>query len=96
MQPLIILEMANNHCGDVNHGKKIIETYAEICEKYKKQFQFVFKFQYRDLETFIRKDMKGDFTIPLIKRFSETKLSKLEFKELIDFCKLKKLSNFTA
>ena len=96
MLPIIILEMANNHCGDVNHGMKIIETYAEICKKYKKQFQFVFKFQYRDLETFIRKDMKGDFTIPLIKRFSETKLSKIEFKELIDFCKIKNMGTMVT
>ena len=86
MKKLIILEMANNHSGSVEHGKKIIHTYSKLCSNYTKKYEFVFKFQYRDLETFIRKDMKGDLSIPLIKRFSETKLENEEFKELIDFC----------
>ena len=96
MKPLIILEMANNHSGDLSHGKKIIDTYSEICKNYNYQFDFVFKFQYRDLDTFIRKDMAGDFTIPLIKRFSETKLSKDEFKELISFCNLKNMGTMVT
>ena len=88
--------MANNHSGDVEHGKKIIDTYSEICKKYNSHFEFVFKFQYRDLETFIRKDMAGNFNIPLIKRFSETKLLNSEFKQLISFCKLKNLGTMVT
>ncbi len=86
MKKLIILEMANNHSGLVEHGKKIIDTYSKICSDYLEKYEFVFKFQYRDLETFIREDMKGDLKIPLIKRFSETKLENEEFLELIQFC----------
>ena len=78
--------MANNHSGSIEHGKKIIHTYSQICSNYTKKYEFVFKFQYRDLETFIRKDMKGNLSIPLIKRFSETKLDHEEFLGLIDFC----------
>lgn len=89
MKNLIILEMANNHSGCLEHGKKIIENYADICLPHHKEFEFVFKFQYRDLDTFIRPDMKSDLTIPLIRRFSETRLSELEFLELIEFCKTK-------
>ncbi len=86
MKKLIILEMANNHSGSVEHGKKIIHTYSKLCSDYTKKYEFVFKFQYRDLETFIRKDMKGNLSIPLIKRFSETKLENEDFVGLIDFC----------
>lgn len=50
-------------------------------------YDFVFKFQYRDLETFIRSDMAGNFDIPLIKRFSETKLGHAQFKALLDECR---------
>ena len=80
--------MANNHAGDVDHGKEIIKEYHKICLEYKNIFEFVFKFQYRNLETFIRKDMKGDFNIPLIKRFSETRLTISEFENLLSECKI--------
>ena len=87
MNPLIILEMANNHSGSVAHGKEIIKAYAEICSPYFHSYDFVFKFQYRDLDSFIRKDMSGNMDIPLIKRFSETRLSSNEFHDLIDCCR---------
>jgi len=87
MKPLIILEMANNHSGSLNHGKEIIRTYAEVCTPYKETFEFVFKFQYRDLDSFIRKDMAGDLSIPLIKRFSDTRLYPNDFEELLHECR---------
>ena len=85
------LEMANNHSGSLNHGKDIVDAYYEICQSYMIKFEFVFKFQYRNLDTFIRPDMKGDISIPLIKRFSETRLSEEEYIELLDYCKEKKI-----
>jgi sialic acid synthase SpsE/quercetin dioxygenase-like cupin family protein len=87
MKPLIILEMANNHSGSVSHGQTIISTYAKICREYKNKYDFAFKFQYRDLNTFIRKDMAGNHGIPLIKRFSETRLSPADFEALLDTCR---------
>ena len=87
MKPLIILEMANNHAGSVSHGMDIIKAYAEVANDYHKYYHFVFKFQYRNLETFIRADMAGNNDIPLIKRFSETKLTYDEFKILLQCCK---------
>ena len=87
MSKLIILEMANNHSGFVQHGKNIIKTYSSLCSDYFDKYEFVFKFQYRDLDSFIRDDMKGDLNIPLIKRFSETKLEDHEFLELINLCR---------
>ena len=87
MKPLIILEMANNHSGSVSHGQAIINAYAEICREHKDKYDFVFKFQYRDLDTFIRKDMAGNHEIPLIKRFSETRLSPVDFEVLLDACR---------
>jgi len=87
MKPLIILEMANNHSGSVSHGQAIISAYAEICREHRDHYDFVFKFQYRDLDTFIRKDMAGNHGIPLIKRFSETRLSPVDFEVLLDACR---------
>ena len=87
MKTLIILEMANNHSGSIEHGKKIIDAYSKVCSSFFDKYEFVFKFQYRHLDTFIRKDMKDDLSIPLIKRFSETRLQNKEFLELNKYCR---------
>jgi sialic acid synthase SpsE/mannose-6-phosphate isomerase-like protein (cupin superfamily) len=87
MKHLIVLEMANNHSGSVKHGAAIIAAYAELCRSYTNKFDFVFKFQYRDLDTFIRKDIVGNNDIPLIKRFSETRLAPSDFEILLAECR---------
>jgi len=80
---LVILEMANNHMGDVNQGLDIIIQFKNIVENYK-EFTFAFKFQYRDLDTFIHPDYKDRMDIKYVKRFSETRLSEDEFLQLIE------------
>ena len=52
-KPLFTFEMANNHQGSVEHGKKIIQEMKKVAEPYEDIFDFAFKFQYRDLDTFI-------------------------------------------
>lgn len=79
--PLFVLEMANNHMGDVQHGINLIRAFGEVCRKY--PFQYAFKLQYRDLDTFIHPDMKGRDDVKYIKRFSETRLSRADFDLLI-------------
>ena len=76
-----ILEMANNHMGDIDHGVEVIRAFGEVCSKY--PFAFAFKLQYRDLETFIHPSMQGRDDIKYIKRFSETRLSRDEFDRLV-------------
>ena len=39
---LFVLEMANNHSGDLEHGKKIIEKYYQICLPYFEDFELIF------------------------------------------------------
>ena len=55
-KPLIILEVANNHMGDLNHFRNIIKTYHKLTLKYKKNMDFAIKFQFRDLKNFIHPD----------------------------------------
>ena len=86
-KPLFIFELANNHMGDVQHGLRIID---EISEKIKEfDFTFAFKLQYRDLDTFIHPDYIGRHDIKYVKRFSETRLSKEDFRALRDNIKSK-------
>ena len=55
-QPLFIFEMANNHMGSVEHGLTMIKAFAEVARPF--AFQFAFKFQFRNLDTFIHPDYK--------------------------------------
>ena len=83
-----VLEMANNHMGDVNHGIKIIKEFAKVTKKY--PFNFGFKLQYRDLDTFIHKNLKNRDDIKYIKRFKETKLKENDLKKIISTIKKNK------
>src|SRR5262249_16292338 len=78
---LFVLEMANNHMGDVEHGLEIIRQFAAVCKPF--PFKFAFKLQYRDLDTFIHPDFKQRSDIKYVKRFSETRLSQDERGRLI-------------
>lgn len=78
--PLFIFEMANNHMGDVDHGLKIIREVHKVSKNF--DFNFAFKFQYRDLNTFIHPDYKERMDLKYVKRFSETKLTEEEFLTL--------------
>jgi len=83
---LFIFEMANNHMGDLEHGLQIINEIHHICKDFPK-FQFAFKFQYRDLESFIHPAYKNSTEFKYIKRFSETNLSSEQRKTLKDEAK---------
>ena len=83
MKKLIILEMANNHMGDIPHGISLIESFAAIAKRFS-GYDFAFKFQYRQLDSFIHPSMQGRMDVKFIKRFSETRLHREQFEELID------------
>ena len=68
---LVVLEMANNHMGDYNHGIKMIHEFAEIVKPYKKQFNFAWKFQFRDIDTFIHPSFQERTDIKYVKRFNK-------------------------
>jgi sialic acid synthase SpsE/mannose-6-phosphate isomerase-like protein (cupin superfamily) len=78
--PLFILEMANNHMGDVEHGLAIIrELHAATAHLGARR---ALKFQYRQLETFIHPDFQNRMDIKYVKRFTETRLTEADFLRL--------------
>jgi sialic acid synthase SpsE/quercetin dioxygenase-like cupin family protein len=81
-RPLFVLEMANNHMGSVEHGKAILRAFAEVVAPFSKRFRFGFKFQYRDLATFIHPAYRDRQDIKYVKRFRETELREEQFLEL--------------
>jgi len=83
--PIIVLDLANNHNGSVELGKRIIEEVAKVTSQY--QFKFCIKFQYRELDTFIQSKYRGNWEYKYIKRFEQTRLSEREFLELIGYAR---------
>ena len=83
---LIVLDIANNHFGSISHAKKIIDQFSKIIKKYK--INSTFKFQFRDLDTFIHKDFKNSDE-KYIKRFLSTRLSLKEFSLINNYIKKK-------
>jgi len=87
MKPLVILELANNHMGDVVHATKIINSYYNITKNFTKNIDFAIKFQHRDLNTYIHENIKKDDK--RIKRFTTTELSEDQWKKIINLSKKK-------
>ena len=85
---MYILEMANNHMGSVTHAKKIVDQFAYLVNKYK--INAAIKLQFRQLDSFIHKDFI-DSDLKYVKRFKETRLSKEQFKEILDYIREHKL-----
>jgi len=82
LKPLFVFELANNHMGDLKHGLNVVREVAEVCKSF--DFDFGFKLQYRDLDTFIHPEFQNRTDIKYIKRFLETRLNEKQFKLLKD------------
>ena len=85
---LLVLDLANNHFGDVTHAAKIISQFSKIIQK--KKLKATIKFQFRNLQKFIHKDYINSDE-KYVKRFLSTKLSNDNFKKLFNLIKKNKL-----
>ena len=80
-KPLIIFEIANNHEGSVDHGKKIIHGLAQCKRPYESLFDFAVKFQFRNIDTFV--DPQADSkTNKHIARFRANQLTESQWADL--------------
>ena len=77
---LFVLEAANNHWGQVERGKKIIQQFGAIVRH--NNIKAAIKFQIRDVVNFIHPSFKGNQEIRYIKKTEATKLSRDEYAEL--------------
>jgi sialic acid synthase SpsE len=79
---LFVLELANNHWGDLRRGLKIIRIYAELVRKY--DIKAAIKLQFRNASTLIHKDYKGRTDIRYIHRTEARILSNQAYRRLVD------------
>ncbi len=95
-EDLFVLELANNHWGDVERGKQIVREHGQVVKKH--NIHAAVKFQFRDVDTFIHDDFILDRNVEregevvqapgsssrYIKKTIATKLTKEEFAEILD------------
>jgi len=79
---LFVLDMANNHQGDLQHGLNIIKSMGEVVRK--NGVRAALKFQFRELDTFIHPDYKTSTDYKHIQRFLGTRLDKQAFARMTE------------
>lgn len=90
---LFVLELANNHWGSLQRGKKIVKEFAKIAKQ--NNVRTSIKLQFRDVDNFIHKNFQNKnhhySSNPQKNRYiaktQQTKLSEQEFEELVYYIK---------
>ena len=78
---LFVLELANNHLGDVQRGLKIINTYSQVVRF--NNVRAAIKLQLRDVDGFIHKDFRHREDIRYIRKTLDTRLKPEDFVMLV-------------
>jgi len=81
-EDLFVLELANNHWGDVNRGMRIIHEFATVVRY--NNVRAAIKLQVRDVDNFIHKDFRNREDIRYIKKTIDTRLTKEELAILTE------------
>jgi sialic acid synthase SpsE len=72
-EDLFVLEMANNHWGDLKRALKIVTDYSRIVRF--NNVKAAIKVQFRDVDAFIHKDFRDRADLRYIKKTLDTRLS---------------------
>ena len=80
-EELFVLEMANNHWGNVERGLKIIADFSRIIRF--NNIRATIKLQFRDVDNFIHRDFRAREDIRYIKKTIDTQLAKSDMAELV-------------
>jgi N-acetylneuraminate synthase len=78
---LFVLEIANNHLGDLQRGLKIISNYAQVVRF--NNVRAALKLQLRDIDNFIHKDFRQRDDIRYIKKTLDTRLKTEDFATMV-------------
>lgn len=84
-EDLFVLEMANNHWGRLERGKKIVDDFAHVVRY--NGIRASIKLQFRDVDTFIHKDHRDRTDVRYIKKTMDTRMAREQFAELVQYIK---------
>ncbi len=79
---LFVLELANNHWGDLQRGLRIVREFGTVVRY--NNVRAAIKLQFRDVDNFIHKDFLDQANIRYIKKTLDTKLSREELAALVE------------
>jgi N-acetylneuraminate synthase len=78
---LFVLEVANNHLGDLQRGLKIISNYAQVVRF--NNVRAAIKLQLRDVDSFIHRDFRHRDDIRYIKKTLDTRLRPEDYATMV-------------
>src|SRR5215475_13925300 len=81
-EELFVLELANNHLGDIQRGLKIISSYAQVVRF--NNVRAAIKLQIRDVDNFIHKDFRTRTDVRYIKKTLDTHLSIEDYAKMVN------------
>jgi sialic acid synthase SpsE len=79
---LFVLELANNHWGDLDRGLRIVKEFSTVVRY--NDVRAAIKLQFRDVENFIHKDFRDRQDIRYIKKTIDTELSRDQLATLVE------------
>jgi sialic acid synthase SpsE len=79
---LFVLELANNHWGNLDRGLKIIRDFSRIVRF--NNVHAAIKLQFRDVDNFIHQDWRHREDIRYIKKTLDTQLSKDDLRTMVE------------
>ncbi len=79
---LFVLDLANNHQGDVGHGLRVIRECGAAVEA--AGVRAALKFQFRELDTFVHPAHREGSENKHLPRFLATRLSPADYRKLLD------------
>lgn len=81
-EDLFVLELANNHWGDVQRGLRIVHEFGTVVRY--NNVRAAIKLQFRDVDNFIHKDFIGRSDIRYVKKTIDTRLSRDDIAKLVE------------
>jgi sialic acid synthase SpsE len=81
-EDLFVLEMTNNHLGQLQRGLDIVRQHSRIVRF--NNVRAAIKLQFRDIDNFIHRDFKSRMDIKYVRRVTETRMSKEDYRVLVD------------
>ena len=81
-EDLFVLELANNHWGDIQRGVRIVKEFATVVRY--NNVRAAIKLQFRNVDTFIHKDFLQREDIRYIKKTLDTRLSREDLAILVE------------
>ena len=81
-EDLFVLELANNHWGNLERGLRIISEFSKVVRF--NNVRAAIKLQFRDVDHFIHKDFRSRTDIRYIKKTLDTQMPREHFATMVE------------